>query len=248
MGLLDKYRDYQDSRRRRRIEKAIKLTKNAKAIREDRWGAIAFLAEEVDDPAEAVPALLNRFEYSLEHGINDTREKEMTLKGLVKHGEAALPFLKDWLRSTSRIAWPIKAIKEIGSEEIIVDTLKHALVFDDVSLNQAAVDKNYDILCYLREFSLEGYIKEIAHFLNDADERVRFAAAEVLIEQGSDEVRDYLKAFLVDDSSENRRLKQAVVDAFIKKNWQVDPSLDFPDGKVMNGVYINDKRQLEVRS
>ncbi|MFW7382037.1 MAG: HEAT repeat domain-containing protein [Oligoflexus sp.] len=248
MGLLDKYRNYQETRRKRRIEKAVKLVKNAKAIREDRWGALSFLAEDLDVAADAVPALLPRFEYSLEHGINDTREKELTLKGIVRFGDEALPFLKDWLRSTTRIAWPIKAIKEIGSEEVVVDTLKQALNFNDVTFDQSAVDKNYDILCHLRDYPLDGYFKEIAHFLQDPDERVRFAAAEALIEQNSDEVKVYLQDFLKDDSSENRRIKQAVVSAFLKHSWQVDTQSEFPEGRVMDGVYINAQGQLEVRA
>jgi hypothetical protein len=248
MGLLDKYRDYQETRRKKRIEKAIKTIKNPKAIREDRWASLTFLGEGLDSAAEAVPALLCRFEYSLEHGINDTREKELTLKSVVRFGDDALPFLKDWLRSTTRIAWPIKAIKEIGDTETIVETLKQALNFGDVTFDQSAVDKNYDILCYLREYPLEGYYKEIAHFLQDPDERVRFAATEVLISQDTPEVKSYLEAFLADDSSENRRIKQAVVQAFIKNGWTIDQQLEIPDGPIMDGVYLNDKRQLELRS
>lgn len=248
MGLLDKFRNFQETRRLRRIEKAKKLVTNPKAIREDRWAALTFLAEDLDSVHEAVPALLPRFEYSLEHGINDTREKEIALKGIERFGKDALPYLKDWLRSTTRIAWPIKAISKIGDSETLLESLKQALNFNDVTFDQAAVDKNYDILCHLREFSLDGYFKEIAHFLKDPDERVRFAAAEALIEQNSDEVKVYLQDFLQDDSTENRRIKQAVVNAFVKHGWKVEGLAEFPDGRVMDGVYINSNGLLEIRA
>ena len=68
-------------------------------------------------------ALLNRFEYSLEHGINDSREKEIALSGIVRHGNDAIPFLEKWLKHTSRIAWPIKAIKAIADDKTVVDCL-----------------------------------------------------------------------------------------------------------------------------
>ena len=100
-----------------------------------------FLAQNVDDANLAVGALLNRFEYSLEHGINDSREKELALSGVVRHGKEALPNLETWLQHTSRIAWPIKAIKSIADDKVVVDCLISTLDFEDVSFDQAAVEK-----------------------------------------------------------------------------------------------------------
>src|ERR671921_526851 len=100
-------KDYFDGRKTKRVERAAKLITNAKAIRDDRWAALEFLAHGLDNAEEALPALLPRFEYSLEHGINDTREKELAMKGIVRQGERAIPYVKEWLQKTSRIAWPI---------------------------------------------------------------------------------------------------------------------------------------------
>jgi hypothetical protein len=248
MGLLDKVKNFQESRRQRRIEKAQKLIKNAKAIREDRWAGLTFLAEGIDNVDEAVPSLLPRFEYSLEHGINDTREKELTLKGIVRFGEEAMPYLRDWLRSTTRIAWPIKAIKEIGDERMVVDSLKNALNLEDVTFNQAAVDKNYDILCHLRDYSLGDDLAPVAHFLNDPDERVRFAAAEALIEQNNQAAQPYLEPFLADETTENRRIKQSVIQVFMERGWKVSQTDQFPEGQIMDGVFVNDQGLIESRA
>lgn len=248
MGLLARISDYFSTRRARRIEKAGKLITNAKAIREDRWAALQFLAEDLDDPAQAVPHLLARFEYSLEHGINDTREKELALKGVARFKEASIPYLKDWLQKTNRIAWPIKALKELGQDDVVTETLKGALNFKDVSFDQAAVDKNYDILCYLREYQLPDSVTQFSHFLNDADERVRFAAAELLIAQKTDAIRDSLSPFLADASAENRRLRQAVIQAFVDRGWKVPNVQDFPGGRVTDGVYVNSQGFIELRA
>ncbi len=248
MGLLERISDYFSTRRVKRIEKAGKLVKNAKAIREDRWAAIQFLAEDLTEADQAIPHLLPRFEYSLEHGINDTREKELALKGIVRFKEASIPHIRAWLQTTSRIAWPIKVLKELGQDDIVTETLKSALNFKDVSFDQAAVDKNYDILCYLREYQLPGYIEQISHLLKDADERVRFAAAELLIAQNSDAIRDSLSPFLADDSSENRRLRQAVIQAFVDRGWKVPNVQDFPGGRVTDGVYVNAQGFIELRA
>ena len=74
VGLIEKYRNYKQSRNEKRIEKASASVCNPKAIKEDRQAAIDYLAS-IDDASLAVPALLKRFEFSLEHGINDPREK-----------------------------------------------------------------------------------------------------------------------------------------------------------------------------
>ena len=85
----------------------------------------------------------------------------------------------------------------MSTENQLIETLKSALEFADVRFDQAKVDKNYDLLCYLRDFQLEGFEERLSHFLGDVDERVRFAAAEVLIEQDSNKVSEYLEPFFV---------------------------------------------------
>ncbi len=239
MGLFKKFDDYKASRKRSQIEKAAKTITNAKAIKEDRFAALEYFAEEVDDPEIAVKGLLPRFEYSLEHGIADTREKELATKGILRHGKAALPILTQWIRSTNKIAWPIKILKEIGTAEEVVESLKSALNFTDVSFDQAAVDKNYDILCYLRDHKLSNFIGELKHFLNDPDERVRFSCVEVLIEQEADSIPPLLERFLSDTSAENTRLRQSVLNAFIRNHWKVANTEAFGGGMVAPGVKLN---------
>ncbi len=217
--MFGSFKEYFDGRKSKRVEKAAKIITNAKAIRDDRWAAIEFVANDVKNVDEAVPALLPRFEYSLEHGINDTREKELAMKGIVRFGEAAIPFVKDWLKTTTRIAWPIKVLNQLGQDAVVIDCLKSALDMGEVSFTQHAVDKNYDILCYLRDYQLHNEISQISHFLKDPDERVRYAAAEVLIAQDSSEVKSRLEPFLADDSSENRRIRGAVAQLFTNKGW-----------------------------
>ncbi|MCX6129194.1 MAG: hypothetical protein NTX25_09060 [Proteobacteria bacterium] len=248
MAFFARIKDYFALRRARRIERAGKLIKNAKAIREDRWAALEYLAKDLKDAGAAIPLLLQRFEYSLEHGINDTREKELAQEGVVRFGDEAIPFLRDWLQQTSRIAWPIKCLKALGKDEIVIECLKAALNFKDVSFSQHDVDKNYDILCYLREYQVVDSIDQIAHFLNDADERVRFAAAELLIEQKTDLIKDKISVFLKDASSENRRLRQAVIQVFVDRAWQVSNPQDFAEGWIADGVRLNAKGQIELRT
>lgn len=223
MGLLDKWRAFKQNRLEKNIERSAKLVTNPKAMREDRAAAIEFL-HDLDDHSKAVPALLARFEYSLDHGINDTREKEAAMAGITHRGEAAIPYVLDKLRNTTRIAWPIKILTAVGTEEQLIDGLKSCLNFDDVAFDQAQVDRNFDVLCYLRDYRLPNFSEKLTHFLTDNDERVRYASAEVLIEQA--ELKDYdianaLEPFLADVSPENSRIRQIVCEAFAKHAWKI---------------------------
>ena len=221
MGIFSWYSDYKDKSAERYIQKSIKVIKNSKSIRDERLIAIQFFREH-PNPEIAIPALLQRFEYSLEHGINDTREKENCMEGILTFGDGAIPLVQEHLMKTMCIAWPIKIIKQLcHSPDAVVSVLLEALDYTDVMFSEAKVDKNYDILCYLVDYKKPGLSQKVAHFLNDPDERVRFAAAEVMMEQDDPEVRELLERFIPDESAENRRLHQAVSELFAKKGWAV---------------------------
>ncbi len=244
--MLKKWREYNESRRRKKNERSAAAIKNSKAIKEDRWAAIEYM-KGLDEIEIAVPALLKRFDYSLENGITDVREKEMAYDGIVRYGNAALPFVQEHLRSSDHIAWPIKLLTQIGNEESLAESLKAALNFEDVAFDQAAVDKNYDVLCYLRDHQLPGFIGKIAHFLNDPDERVRFAAVEVLIEQKDPQVPRLVEHFIGDESSENRRIRQSVVEAFAQHGWKLANPEKLAPGLIVDGVVLTKDQTLEKR-
>ncbi len=240
MGLIAKFKNFQEGRQKRRLEKAAKLVKNPKAIRDDRWAALSYLAKEAQSPSEEViRSLLSRFEYSLEHGINDSREKDLALEGVLRFAAEAEPIIVQWLKTTDRIAWPLKALKTIASEQVFVNALESILMFEDVSLTASAVNKNFDVLCYLRDYQLGDFAQKLVYFLNDPDERVRFAACEVLIEQENQpSLLTDLEKFLKDDSVENRRLKQSVVEAYLAHGWKVKNPNDYDDIPIMDGIKV----------
>jgi HEAT repeat protein len=225
-------------RKERRIEKSRKTIADPKAIKDDRWAALEFIGE-LDDPEIAVPTLLKRFEFSLEHGINDAKEKERALAGISKHGEKAIPYVEQHLRETTRIAWPIKALKALGSDKQIIEVLKNAIDFGDVAFDQDKVDKNYDILCYLVDYQLGDFATRLTHFLRDPDERVRFACVETLVEQQSDNFQKDLEPFLIDESAENTRIRQTVLEAFVRHGWIVKNREKIPEGRLTKGYFLD---------
>lgn len=246
MGFFNKFKNYQKGRDEKKIERCVAVIKNSKAIKDDRTSAIDYF-KNLEDAAVSVPSLLQRFDFSLEHGINDTREKESCMEGIVAFGPAAIPFVREHLLYTNRIAWPIKILKALGEEVEVTEILKAALNFGEVSFDQATVDKNFDILCYLIDYKVPDFEEKLAHFLNDHDERVRFACAELLIEQEGAKVAPVLERFLADESADNIRIRKSVVDAFVSKKWKLkDPSI-FPEGRVVGQIYVDSNATLQRR-
>lgn len=245
MGLFDFFRSTPSESK---LQKLTDTIKNAKAIRDDRLAALDYFARQLDDPSKAIPSLLARFEYSLEHGINDTREKDLAMEGIIRFKEEAISIVLDYLKTTTKIAWPIKIIKSLSpNEDQIIECLLSALNYNEVSFDQAQTDKNYDILCHLIDYKRTGLAQKVSHFSNDPDERVRFAACEVLIEQSFDESSTYLEPLLSDSNPDNSRIKQTVVQKYLEHGWKIKNPAVFPNAQVIGPVFINQNLQLFVR-
>ncbi|MBI2602120.1 MAG: hypothetical protein HYW48_03610 [Deltaproteobacteria bacterium] len=243
LGILSLYRDLKKKRRERSIAKSLKLIQNPKAIREERASAIEFF-KNLDDPQLAVPALLKRFDFSLDHGINDTREKESAMEGILRFKDAALPFVREHLAKSNRIAWPIKILQRLAEEAQTIEALEASLDFGEVDFDRDKVDKNYDVLCYLRDFQLPDQGKKLLRFLSAHDERVRFAVTEVILAQNAQEVAKHLEPFLLDESAENTRVRQTVIDAYLEKGWILSlPQI--PEGPLAEGVAVSKDRKLK---
>lgn len=247
--MIARIKKYFQERKKNKSAKLARMIKNKMALREDRQAALEFF-QDGTDLETTIPALLARFEYSLEHGINDTREKELAMKGIVHFGKEAIPLIKEHLQNTHRIAWPLKILEKICDQESeIVDVLLSALNFGDVVFDQAIVDKNYDLLCHLSGHKRAGLSAKVIHFIKDADERVRFAAAEVLAAQDDQSVASSLEPFLFDDSSENRRIRKSVMDAFIRNHWKVHsvPEGHNPSVPIIDGIFLDKEGFLGSR-
>jgi hypothetical protein len=247
VGLLKKWREYRAGRKEKAIARNLKYIQNPKAIREDRSAAIDYFCG-IADATIAVPALLQRFEYSLDHGINDSREKEACLEGIIAHGTPVLPLTIAHLKQTFRIAWPIKVLIKVGKEEEVIEALNSCLDYSDIAFDQPKIDKNYDILCFLADYKIPGSADKIMHFMSYHDERVRYAAVEVLVAQSDASIPDLLEHYLNDTSAENTRIHQCVVNAFVRNKWHIrHPEAVIP-AALGNRIVISNAGTLELRA
>lgn len=218
MGIVDKIGNWLAERRKAKYCRAVK---NPRAMKEDRWLALLALGE-YPDPQFAIHALLARFEYNLDNGILDTREKEQALTSIVSFDkDAVLKITREHMQHTDLIAWPTKILLQLGGEKEVASALLDCLDFGDIDFDRAKIDKNYDVLCHLLDFDVSELSRDIVHFLDDNDERVRFSTAEILIKQKADYAAEVLEKFISDDSAENTRIRQSVLAAFIANGWNI---------------------------
>ena len=115
-----------------------------------------------------------------------------------------------------------------------------------MSFIQQTTDKNYDILCYLRDYKLSDESTEkIFTLLDNPDERIRFAALEVLLEQAAEKVPEKVERFLLDTTAENTRLRQAAIEAFIEKDWTLVNKEKFELGDFEEGIKVTKAFKLK---
>ena len=133
-----------------------------------------------------------------------------------------------------------------GSEERVIECLISVLNYEDVSFDQAQTDKNYDVLCHLADYKHPGLAEKIAHFLKDPDERVRYAAAEVLMEQDLAESGSILEPLLSDQNPDNSRIRQTVIRKYLEHGWEVKRPEVFLNKQVIGPVFVGAGNRLVV--
>ena len=242
MGIFTFFKQFRQRQKERTIAKNLKTIQNPKAIREERVAAIEYF-KGLRDLSLAVPSLLKRFDYSLDHGIYDTREKESAMEGILGFGKDSVPYVIEHLRNSNRIAWPIKVLQKLADEPSVVNALEDCLHLTDFQFDRDKIDKNYDILCYLRDYPVPDKGEKLLGFLDALDERVRFATVEVLLAQNTDKHSKHLARFVLDTTAENTRLHQIVVDAFLERGWRLDLDLS-PGTALAPGIEYSAERKL----
>src|SRR3984957_3896279 len=87
----------------------------------DRQEAIQQLA--TMGTADAVAALLRRFTFIMDPSITDQEEKEAAFAGVVRAGRGPFEPIRTFVARAESLAWPMRVIEEIVSEEEFVDEL-----------------------------------------------------------------------------------------------------------------------------
>lgn len=208
---------------------------------EEREGAARWLAD--NGSGKALLALLSRFDMNLDNQLKDKAEKDLTYALLVQKGESLDKPLAVHLKRCRQFALPIRLLEELRGEEAAIEMvfslLQHELEKDDFK-----PEKKTHLLVWLAERRHPGTIEAVRPFLKDFDEGVRYAAAEVLIAQGTDAAREPLLEVLTNPKEDSNRLRVRICDVFAQRRWPVDGSA--VETALAEGFQVRDGRIISI--
>ncbi len=215
MGLFDMFLPEE-----RRIAKEQRTLTNRDKQTEDREASARWLADRKNP--KAYVALLTRFDMNLENQLKDRSEKELVFGLLAAAGADAVKRpLERHLGRCKQIATPLRLHVELFGLDPTVEK-----VFDVLELERQKDDfkpeKKIDLLVWLADKRHDRCIEVAAPFLEDFDENVRYAAAEVMIAQQDDQARSLLEAALANPDEESNRVRVRLAEVFAQRRWSVE--------------------------
>lgn len=190
----------------------------------DRQEAIAALADA--RTPEAAAALLKRFNFIIDPTITDQEEKQLAFEGIVEVGLDVLPVVREYAEKAESVAWPMKIVKRLVSDEAYAEELLAWLSKWDTEYAKF-IDPKLQILCALEEISHARVREAVSDFLYDVNEPARFHAVGATLKQQDDASVEKLVDMFCDE--ESLRIRARVCEGFISRGWVVaeDRRFDF---------------------
>jgi HEAT repeat protein len=225
------------------LQKHVARVANKRAQKHERWESIQVLAS--DGSEEALRALLTRFTVRVDPSITDGEEKNEAFLGIVQHGEAALGPVLDFLESSEVLAWPLKILKEIQTEEEVMTTLLALLSKMDTEYERDP-QKKIDVIASFEECKDPRIVEAVTRFLEDMNETVRFhTAGAILAQDEADQALEALsKAFVAEESV---RVRMRILDGYIEHGWTLGDVKEEALKRIPTGYSLGKKGEVRKR-
>jgi len=208
----------------------------------DRQEAIAELAEM--GTAEAAAALLKRFTFNMDPSITDQEEKDGAYQGILAAGQAAIEPIRGFAAKAESLAWPIKILKELLSEDAYVEEL--LLWLDRWDTEYAKfIDPKLQILGALEDHQHTSILPKVEPFLEDVNGDARFLAVGTVLAQQNDSSIEALLNALVEE--ESLRVKNRILDGFVGRGWVVPEERLVATRKALPPDYSVDARRIVLK-
>jgi hypothetical protein len=218
MGLFDlfKSKSGKDEKKSNPAAKFAEAAGSKRAQAYDRQEAIAELCK-LKSP-EAVEALLKRFTFATDPSITDQEEKEAAFEGIVNAGRDAIEPVRAFAAKAESVGVPLRVLKEILSEEEVVEELLVWLKRWDTEYAKF-IDPKLQILKALEDYRHPKIRPAVEPFLQDVNEPARFHAVASTFAQKEPEALPALIALLLDE--ESVRVRSKVADGFVAVGWEI---------------------------
>lgn len=225
------------------LKKHVARVANKRAQKHERWESIQVLAADGSD--EALRALLTRFTVRVDPSITDGEEKNEAFHAIAQHGEAALEPVRDFLNSAENLAWPLKLLREIQTEEQVTTILLELLSRMDTEYERDP-QKKIDLIASFEEHKDPRIVEAVIRFLEDMNETVRFhAAGAILAQDEADAALDALtKAFLAEESV---RVRMRMLDGYVERGWKLAEVKEEATKKMPTGYSLGKKGEVRKK-
>jgi HEAT repeat protein len=186
---------------------------------ENRQGAIEELGE-LGTPA-AIDTLLQRFTFRVDPGITDDEEKARVLALITQAGQVSLDPVKHFILTRDEISWPLRALSNLLPEAEVVKFLVE--VAHKCAAEYSRVpEKKVLVLHALMTHKSPEITAAVLPFLEDMDDEVQIATAEVIVKQQDDAGREpIIRHFLAAHEKSNARVREALAGLLAESPWDV---------------------------
>src|SRR3954466_11190168 len=187
--------------------------------KENRQGAIEELGEMKTEPA--IEALLLRYTFRIDPGITDDEEKARVLALVSEAGPVALGPVKRFISSRDEISWPLRALEALVPQAEFVQFLVE--VARKVGSEYSRVPEKKVLLLHALSGQRSAEIAPVVlPFLEDMDDEVQIAAAEVVVRQEDPVGREPLiQHFLKAHEGSNARVREGLAGLLADSGWDV---------------------------
>jgi HEAT repeat protein len=216
MGLLDMLGVGGPEAKVRRLQKKASQKFGPK---ENRQGAIEELGALKTEAA--IDALLSRYTFRVDPGITDDDEKARVLALITQAGDVALGPVKQFIRNRDEISWPLRALEALLPEAEVVKFLVE--VARKIGGEYSRVPEKKVLLLHALSARRSPEIAPaVLPFLDDMDDEVQIAAAEVMVKQQDPSGREPLiRHFLEANEESNARVREALSGLLADSGWDV---------------------------
>lgn len=157
------------------LGKTLETLMTVKDQREEAIESLALMSAEI-----RVPQLMRRFKISIDHAIQDKKEKERIESILLETPEQIKPYLKQALKDYPQPSWILRLAQKTFPQEEYVKLLIGEINPDFVSFDDEVQEKNKQILLALKETQDPQILEHLDPFFESRDEDLRMTSFEVL--------------------------------------------------------------------
>jgi len=209
---------------------------------ENRQGAIEELGALKTEAA--VEALLLRYTFRVDPGITDDEEKARVLALITQAGDVALGPVKRFISRRDEISWPLRALDGLLPEAEVVKFLVE--VARKVGGEYSRVpEKKVLLLHALSAHKSPEIAPAVLPFLDDMDDEVQIAAAEVIARQQDPIGREPLiQHFLKAHEGNNARVREALAGLLADSGWDVKGYTPKVEAALPQGYKLDSRGKL----